>query len=150
MTSSHGFSTSKAGKGDSSIHDDPNQSQIARIVGGIIGGIALVSLMLASIIYQRIDYRRKLNQLSDQEHLSPTPFISAIADTIIRRRSKKSHLAAFGRPGNPTRRGETTFNQLSPPIYERSNPPSYSDVVLVNEPGLAGRLGGLENVIYPP
>ncbi|KAF9260489.1 hypothetical protein L218DRAFT_946788 [Marasmius fiardii PR-910] len=89
---------------DQNNHISRNGShEIPQIVGGVIGGVALASLMLAIIIYQRFSYRKKLNQLFEQQHISPENL-------------------------------EATLTESSSPTYIRPNPPSYSDIVLPNEP----------------
>ncbi|KAF9260490.1 hypothetical protein L218DRAFT_946789 [Marasmius fiardii PR-910] len=121
-----------------------HKAQISQIIGGVIGGIALAALILAIIIYQRISYRRKLVRLSDQQQLSPTPFLWIIASTIIPRSAKKSRLSVNGQPGSMVGNTEIINTELSPPTYARSNPPSYSDVVPPIEPCLPEHLGNVE------
>ncbi|KAF9260518.1 hypothetical protein L218DRAFT_946811 [Marasmius fiardii PR-910] len=131
-------STAPSPSSTQSNKDESHKTPIAQIAGGAIGGVALVCFMLAIIIYQRIKYKRKLIELSNehllQQQLSPTPFLS----TLIPRRPKKSRRSEAGRSENEISAGseEATINQLSPPTYARTNPPSYSAIDLPNEHAL--------------
>ncbi|KAF9256806.1 hypothetical protein L218DRAFT_173750 [Marasmius fiardii PR-910] len=138
----------------STPEDQSDNTPVAPIVGGIIGGVALLASVFAVLFYrQRRVYQRKLEQLSEeyklQQQLEPSPFPSTITNNIMVPHLTKGSSNHSQRPPSADEREETSLGteagamqtQVSLHTSVNSTPPSYVDVVVVpNHPGLAGRL----------
>ncbi|KAL0567669.1 hypothetical protein V5O48_014324, partial [Marasmius crinis-equi] len=60
--------------------DDKSKDDTAKIVGGVVGGVALLCIVLAIFFYRRLRYQRKLNQFHKEHmllHQQPPPSMSS-------------------------------------------------------------------------
>ncbi|KAK1234513.1 hypothetical protein PQX77_002279, partial [Marasmius sp. AFHP31] len=142
-------------------HDKPN---IAAIVGGVVGGVAIICILIAVFFYRRFRYQKKLNQFhKEHQLLHQTPPTSILASTLTSPNrypgygAASPHPAGSRSPGSPTTIRPTShvpfgFDETMQKSYHfpsvGSSPSSYP-VPLPHEPVLRAQHGpgvGASNV----
>ncbi|KAK1234514.1 hypothetical protein PQX77_002280 [Marasmius sp. AFHP31] len=138
-------------KGGDSKGENSNKTNSGPIVGGVLGGVAVVCILVACFFYRRLRYQKKLNRFH-REHqlLQQVPPPSILASTLATNRSSlrgavspsrdlpssKGLLPTTTRPSSHVSLGfDDTMQKNFHLSSVRSSPPSYS-TTLPHEPEL--------------